>query len=287
MKYIQAIGWFILSLLASSSNDALTKYLAYTLDPWQISFFRFGFASLTLLPFMLYQGKKAFATHRWSLHVGRGVLLFIAISLWGQGIKSAPMTTATLMSFSVPLFVLLLAPICLQEPIAFPMWVATLGGFVGIFFVLQPRVNTFNQASLFFLVAAILFALLDVLNKKYVTQESTWSMLFYSNVVAWALITYPTVQVWRTPTLLEITGLLALGIGGNLILYFLLCAFSLTSASSLVPFRYLELFISMILSYAFFNELPTSYSYLGAAIIIPCTFFIGYHQTRRIGKFFK
>ncbi len=254
------------------------------MHPWEITFFRFAFAILTLLPFMLYQGKKAFLTHRWGLHVGRGLLLFIAISLWGQGIKASPITTATLMSFSVPLFVLLLAPILLQERVSWPMWMATLGGFVGILLVLRPDLHTFSQGSLFFVVAAILFGLLDILNKKYVNQESTLSMLFYSSVVALFFTTYPTIQVWHSPSLRELMGLLALGIGGNLILYFLLRAFSLASASSLAPFRYLELLISTLLSYFFFNELPTTYSYLGAAIIIPCTLFIGYYATHKTSK---
>lgn len=284
VRYIKAILWFTLSLVVSCGNDAITKYLGYTLDPWEITFFRFVFAVLTLLPFMLYQGKKAFVTHRWKLHIGRGLLVFAAISLWGQGIKVSPITTATLMSFSVPLFVLLLAPILLQERVSWPMWVATLGGFIGILLVLRPSLQTFNQGSLFFVVAAILFGLLDILNKKYVTQESTLSMLFYSSVVALAFITYPAMQVWRSPSMSELMWLLALGIGGNLILYFLLRAFSLTSASSLAPFRYLELLISMLVGYVFFHELPTTYSYLGAAMIIPCTLFIGYYQARKATK---
>lgn len=233
---------------------------------------------------MLYQGKKAFLTHRWGVHAARGFLLFIAISLWGQGLQIAPITTATIVSFSVPLFVLLLAPILLQERVSWPIWVATIGGFAGIVLVLRPNLQTLNQGSLFFVIAAILFGLLDILNKKYVTQESTLSMLFYSSVVALVFITYPAVQVWRTPHLHELIGLLVLGIGGNLILYFLLRAFALASASSLAPFRYLELFISMLVSYTLFNELPTTYSYFGAAIIIPCTLFIGYYQTRKASK---
>ncbi len=284
VRYMKAVWWFTLSLVVSCGNDAMTKYLGAALDPWQITFFRFAFGSLSLLPIMLYQGKKAFITHRMGLHIGRGLLLFIAISLWGQGMKGSPLTTATLMSFTVPIFVLLLAPIFLQERVAWPMWIATLVGFIGILLVLRPDSHSFSQSSLFFVIAAMLFGLLDVLNKKYVTQEPILCMLFYASVVALGLVAYPAKQVWQSPTTYELMWLLALGVGSNLILYCLLRAFSLASASALAPFRYVELLISMLMGYIFFHEWPSAYSYLGAAIIIPCTLFIGYYQANKASK---
>lgn len=229
---------------------------------------------------MLYQGKKSFNTHRPSLHLVRGILLFIAIGLWSRGIEVAPITTATIMSFTVPIFVLLLAPFFLQEHVTWPMWLATLVGFVGIVLVLQPAAEEFNTASLLFVLAAMLFALLDIINKKYVTQEPMLCMLFYSSLVAMVLAYFPAARTWRTPTDYELLWLLALGGGGNLILYFLLRAFALVSASSLAPFRYLELLISMSVGYAFFHELPSSHSYFGAAIIISCTLFVGYCKSQ-------
>jgi S-adenosylmethionine uptake transporter len=185
------------------------------------------------------------------------------------------------MSFSVPLFVLLLAPMILQEHVGWPIWMATLGGLMGICVILLPDLQALDQGAWFFLLAAILFAFLDVLNKKYITQEPMLNMLFYAHVVAMFLAAFPAASNWQAPTSREIGWLMCLGIGGNLILYCLLRAFSLASASSLAPFRYLELLISIQASHLFFHELPTTYSYAGAAIIIPCTLFIGYYQTRK------
>lgn len=271
----------MLSLVVSCGNDTITKYLGDSLNPWEITFFRFLFGVLTLLPFMVYQGKQAFKTTRLKLHFVRGILIFIAIGLWSQGIKVAPITTATIMSFTVPMFVLLLAPILLQEHVTWPMWLATIVGFVGIVLVLQPDTSTLNSASLFFISAASLFALLDILNKKYVTQEPMLCMLFYATLVAIVFVTIPAIQYWRTPTQQEMLWLVALGGGGNLILYCLLRAFALANASALAPFRYLELLISMAIGYTFFQELPHKHSYLGAAIIIPCTLFIVYYQNKQ------
>ncbi len=279
----RAIAWFLLSLVCSSGNDALMKYASASIHPWQVAFYRCLFGTLTLLPIMLYQGRTTFRTQRLSLHVLRGSLLFVAIGLWSHGVQAAPITTATLMSFTVPIFVLILAPIFLQERVTWPMWVATLGGFVGIVVVVQPGASSFHAAAGLLVLAAALFGALDVINKKYVSQEPMLCMLFYSTSVATVLMALPAFSTG--PAAVPAAGavwwwLLALGAGSNLILYCLLRAFALANASALAPLRYLELLISTSIGYACFGELPSSHSYWGAALIIPCTLFIA-KWTRR------
>ena len=227
---------------------------------------------------MLYQGVSSFKTCRPWLHLIRGGLLLIAISLWSYGIKTAPMITATLMSFTVPIFVLLLAPIFLPERVTWLMWMATCIGFGGIAIILQPEKTSLGHAHLSFVCATLAFSLLDIINKKYVTQEPMLGMLFYATMVATIFLAFPALYLTHIPTKHDLKWLGILGVGSNLILYFLLKAFSLASASSLAPFRYLELLMSIGVCYVLFQEPPTSYSYLGAALIIPSTLLIVYTQ---------
>lgn len=280
-NFTKALAWFTLSLLVSCCNDVIMKYVGAHLSPWQVSFFRCLFGTATLLPFMCYQGRQAFATQRPLLHLLRGSVLFAAVGLWSQGIQASPITTATLMSFTIPIFVLIMAAIVLQERIAWSVWIATLLGFVGIVFILQPDGHIWHLGALSFIAAAILFSLLDIVNKKYVTQEPMLCMLFYSTLIATILTAWPAWRVWQTPALIEIFWLLVLGIGSNLILYFILRAFALTEASTLAPFRYLELPLSAGMGYLLFQEIPSAHSYVGASIIIPCTLFVVYHQNRK------
>jgi len=280
-NFLWAVMWFVLSLVVGCGNDALMKYAGSLVSPWQVTFFRCFFSVLTLLPFMYYQGSAAFVSNHLWLHVVRGGLLVLSISLWSHGIKEASITTATIMSFTVPIFVLLLAPIVLQERVTWPLWGATLVSFGGIFLVLQPGHNTL-RSSVFFLLAAVLFGLLDVINKKYVYQESLLAMLFYPTLVATVLLLPPLAYVGTFPTRHALPWLLCLGIGNNLILYCLLRAFRLTAVSSLAPFRYLELLFSMGVGYLFFQDMPGRNDYWGAAIIIFCALFITYYQRRSV-----
>src|SRR3569623_1557187 len=280
-NYQKAILWFMLSLVVGCSNDAIMKYMGTCVSPWQVAFFRCLFGTMSLLPLMLYHGSVAFKTHRPWLHLLRGGLLFIAISTWCHGVKEAPIATATTMSFTVHIFVLLLAPILLKERVTRAMWFATLMGFGGILLILQPGHSPLHRLYSFFILATLAFSLLDIINKKYVTHEPMLCMLFYSTLIATVLLALPALYADSMPTKHVLSWLGVLGIGSNLILYFLLKAFELASASSLAPFRYLELPISIGVSYVFFQEPLTDYSYFGAVLIIASTLFIVYTQNRK------
>lgn len=281
LRYIRGISWFVLSLIVSVANDSFAKYLSGNLDSNQVAFFRFLFGVITLLPFMLYYGKDAFKTNRFFMHISRGSILYVAVSLWIYSLSIVPIVVATLTTFVVPLFVLILAPIFLKEKISTPLLMATILGFIGVLVVLEPNSIAFNPSSLLMLVSAFMFASLDIINKKFVQKESMLSMLFYSALVTALLGFFPALESWNQPSTQDLITCLFLGAGGNLILFFLLKAFSLVPASSVAPYRYLELIFSGIVGFLFFAEVPTVYSMIGAAIIVPATLYVAYKQINK------
>lgn len=270
--------WFFLSLLSSFASDAITKYLTTDLSPWEIIFFRFFFGTLSMLPVMMYQGSSAFKTRRLPLHILRGGLFFVAICFWSHGLSKAPINMATLMSFTVPLFVLILAPIFLNEKVGWRLWIATVIGFIGIGVAWYPFDFSLNLYALFFLAATALFATLDVINKRYIDQESILCMLFYSSLSSTGFTSLMAFSNWMTPSSHDLLLLFLLGITSNLILYFMLKAFALAKASTLQPIRYLELLVSIAGGYIFFSEIPTFWNLVGSAIVIPSALYIMLHR---------
>lgn len=268
--YIGAI-WFVLSLLVSSSNDLLSKFLVNNLPILQVMEGRFICAMLTLLPFVV-RDTKVLATPHLRIHCLRGGLLVAALYLWNWGITLVPMTNVTLMSFTIPIFTLILAAIFLREVVSKKLWFLTLCGFLGVILMFEPQRNQFSGVSVLFVVAAMLFALLDVLNKKLINkQENSIAMLFYSAFFATLFGFLPSISVWEPIGWSELLSMLLLGAGGNLILYCLLKAFTYSQASKLAPLRYLELIFSGAGGYIFFHELPKLHSLFGGAIIIACS----------------
>jgi S-adenosylmethionine uptake transporter len=282
--YFIGIGWFILSLVSSVLNDVISKYTGMRLHSFQVAFFRFTFGALTLVPFILYYGANTLKSSNPFVHVTRGVLLFLGMTAWTYGLTITHVSTATVISFAIPLFVLVLAVFFLNENIIWQRWVVTIIGFLGIVLTLRPHASDFDPQVLIFVFAAISFALLDIINKKFVVQESMISMLFYSAIITAFLSILPAMQYWQTPSLHELLLLFVLGASSNLILFLILKAFALVDATAVAPYRYLELLMSASLGYVLFNEVPESSTWYGAAIVIPSTLFIIYSENKAIQK---
>lgn len=282
--YFIGVFWFILSLLSSVLNDIISKYTGMRLHSFEISFFRFLFSALTLLPLIFYYGKDILKTNNLNIHILRGILLFIGISAWTYGLTVAQVSVATIISFSIPVFVLILAVFFLNEKILWQRWLATIIGFLGIIVTLKPNSTDFNPYTLVFIFAALSFAALDVINKRFIVQETVISMLFYS-ALSTALLAVPfAFYYWQTPSLYELVMLFILGISANLILFLLLRAFVLVDATAVAPYRYLELLFSSTAAYLVFGELPEKSTIYGGLILIPSVLFIAYSESKLINK---
>lgn len=277
-NYFQSLFWLLFSILSSCFNDVVTKYLAAGLTSYQICFFRFVFGSLVLVPIIYHKGIRSFKTQRLILHFFRGGFLSIGMGLYCYSLTQVEMSTVTVIGFTNPIFVLILARIFLKEKVAWPVWLATLFVFMGIALVFRPTMIGYNTPVLACILATVFFASLDIMNKKYVAHESILAMLFFSNLMASFCMLPVACYAWQVPTLSQVFVLSILGIGSNLILYFLLKAFQLADASLLAPFRYTELLFSILFGYLFFHEWPTFTTCIGAGIIISCTCFIAYQQ---------
>lgn len=276
---IKALAWFMLGVLSSCCNDVLAKYLSDSFTYWQICGFRFFLGSLVLLPFMFYNfGFKWFQGTKLTLHFSRGLLLVMAMALHVYGLHKKNISTITLIGFTNPIFLLILAKIFLKEPIDWPIWLATFLAGLGIACTIKLTDVTCNMPVLACLLSALIFSSLEIINKSYIKQEHILNMLFFSNAFAMLCVAFPVCYNWKTPTLSQCILFIFLGIGSNGVLFFVLKAFQLSDVSFLVPFRYIEFLISSLLGYVCFGELPEFSTCLGAGLIILATSFVLYYK---------
>ena len=158
MKYLIGISWFLLSLIISSFNDVIAKYVSSNISPLEVSFYRFLFGTISLVPFIFYSGLKSIKTSRPMLHFVRGLFLAIAIFLWISGLKSSQVTIATIISFTIPIFVLILAPIVLKETVSLKLWAVTFVGIIGILVTIAPNSVNFTMDSCLFVYSLLALA---------------------------------------------------------------------------------------------------------------------------------
>lgn len=278
-RYPFAAFLFFAHIIIGVINDAISKKLGSNIPSYEIVFLRFAFSALSLLPILLLN--KSYKTKHLSLHITRGLLLFSGITIWCICLQHVPMITTSLIGFTIPIFFLILAYFFLDEKIG-KRWIISVIGFVGVIVALDVHNINFNPKSLLLIIGALSFAGLDIINKKYISKESTINMLFYSSFFT-AIFSFGAVLYygWVSPSLEQIILCMVLGIGANLLLWALLKSFSYADASALLPLRYSELIIAALFGYLFFEELPTKSIYWGALIIIPCNIFLIYIENKK------
>jgi S-adenosylmethionine uptake transporter len=305
--YAQGVFWAVMVCLVSSLNDVLTRFSGTRLDFLQVAFFRFFFSTLTLLPVMLYFDRSSFITKRPGFQSLRALLGYGAVVSWVAGVSMTTLTIASIMAQTVGLFVLVMASTILRERVGWQRVMATITGMLGIIIILvAPKgeaaltfstlssfdlsmtLTTFftqsNIGIVFVLVAAVLFAASDIMNKIMIANESPLTMLFYFAAGTTIIGIIPALTVWQAPEAIELFWLLCLGAGANLILFCLLKAFAATDISALQPYRYVEIFFATGFGFLLFGEIPTILILAGAAIIIPSTFTIAIYESRNRDK---
>ncbi|MDR2978124.1 MAG: DMT family transporter [Rickettsiales bacterium] len=279
--YFLGVTWFTLSLFSSAANNIIKKYLSLYFQSFEIIFFRFLFSTITLVPFIMYSGIQVLKTNNILIHIIKGILLFWAITFWNYGLAIGSITIATVISFSMPLFVLLLAVFFLNENIIWQRWAVTIIGFIGIVITFKPNSSNFDPKILVFIVSASFFAILDIVNKRLVVKESTIGMLFYSALITTIFASPMLLTYWQAPSPLELVLLFILGTNSNLILLLILKAFALLNATALAPYRYFELLISTTAAYFIFNEFPDKNTLYSALILVVSTLFIVCSEHKR------
>jgi drug/metabolite transporter (DMT)-like permease len=251
------------------------KLLSRNYGTFQVVFLRYLFATLLLIPCMLACGKHTFKTRHEVVHSIRAIMLTLGIALYCLALNKLPLTTVITVNFTIPTFTLVLSYVFLKEKINRAQLIATLGGFIGILVTAEPVNTAFASYAVILLVfAAILFAGLDVINKKFVVEEGVLTMLFYTAIVALILAATPAWMCWREVSPFDWALFGILGIGADLLLYCILKAFQRVGVSTVAPFRYIEFLLSAVVGFLFFGEIPTPGTLLGACIIIPSTLYV-------------
>ena len=277
-KYFTGVFFLLLSMMVSCFNDVLCKFMGQRLDPLQIIFFRFLFGFITLIPFL---SKKHLRTKQLGINITRGVFGALSFLLCTYSVIKLPLAEVTAILWVIPVFELILSLVFLSEEVSAKRWVATLFGFIGLALITVHYSNDDISLSILYffpVAAALLFALQDIIIKKTVQSDGTITLLLYFSLTASAVTFIPMLFVWQMPTWHEALMLFFLGIGGNVIQYFLFRAFAATEISALAPYRYIEFVLSAAFAFIFFGEIPGKNVLLGAAILIPSTLYLAYSE---------
>jgi len=247
---------------------------------FEITFFRALIGFLGLIPFLAVAGSAGFKTQHLSKHVWRGVLGSISVFCAYIGIGKLALANYTALSFTKPLFAVILAFFVLGEQVRWRRWAATIIGFLGVLVMIRPGADTFSPWAFLALGDAFSIALLITIVKRLPESETELVMMFYYGIVA-ILISLPFALIyWRWPTPFEWLLLTGIGLIGALSQYLWILAFRVGEASAVAPFDYLRLLFAALIGVALFSEFPDLWTIGGAVIVVASTIYIAQREAR-------
>jgi drug/metabolite transporter (DMT)-like permease len=264
---------------------ALVTAVGARLDCFEIAFFRCAFGLLAIAPFVvgpyLAQGGTAlFLTGRPWMHLARALVGVAGMFCGFYAVTHMPLADATAISFTKPLFMIVLAVAFLGEQVRWRRWSATVVGFMGVLIIMRPGTDAFQPAALVALLGSFFIADVVVLVKKLSATERNVTILFYFAAITTVVAAVPAALVWTTPTWRELAFLVLVGIAATLGQACSLRAYRAGEATAVVPFDYARLIFATLYGYLFFAELPDLWSYVGAAVLIASTLYIALRDIR-------
>jgi drug/metabolite transporter (DMT)-like permease len=267
--------WMMAAAFGFTVNGALVKSLGEAgMHAFQIALARAVVSGLVLLPLLWRAGPRVLATrHPWT-HLLRGVAGSSAMICGFYALTKLPLAEVTALSFTTPLFTIVLAVLLLREPVRWRRWSATAVGFLGVLIMVRPGAQAFEPAALAALAMAFGIALAVTLVKRFPEGESHLAMLVYFCLASILMAVGPAVYFWRAPTPGEGLLLVAIGVLGVASQALIIRAFRAGEATFVAPFDYSKLVLAGAIGFALFGEVPDLWMLAGAAVIVAATLYI-------------
>jgi drug/metabolite transporter (DMT)-like permease len=262
-----AILFIVLSTVFFSLADVIAKAMMASIDPLQVTWFRFAVFFAAIPPAVLaIRGIRGFATRRPRMHLARGLAMAGGSTLFILGLGYLPAAENTAIAFLGPLFITALSIPILGEKVGFRRWAAALVGFLGVMIVVRPGTDAFHVAALLPMGAALIGAFGSIFTRQ-MADEPPETTLAWSGIVGFLMITAVVPFIWTTPSWEIVLLGFATGALSTLGHAFVVLAFQRAGASTLAPFTYVQLLFAGLLSTLILGDYPSGWTYLGGAVI--------------------
>jgi drug/metabolite transporter (DMT)-like permease len=138
--------WMLLAALGFALMGALVKLGATKFSSSELVFYRSLFGLITVSLYLRSQ-KLSLATPVLFKQMSRALVGFASLVLFFYAIAHLPLATAMTLNYTSPLFLALLSPFLLQEPLKRTLLLALIIGFIGVSLLLKPTLNSGNALA--------------------------------------------------------------------------------------------------------------------------------------------
>jgi drug/metabolite transporter (DMT)-like permease len=263
----RGILWMLLAMLVVAVMDTLNKSLAQTFPVPQIVWARFVFHMVLVTLVLGHRLPRVIVTRRLNLQVVRSLILICATILYVHGLSLLPLADVTAITFVSPILVTAFSAPLLGERVNRRQWLGMVLGFAGTLVIIRPDSEIMQLAALFPLGAAFFFALYQISTRQVSRTDPPMTTLFYTGLMGALVMSIAVPFFWVTPGTLGWLLLSMLGVCSGAVHYCIIKAFEAAPAATVAPFFYSTLIWATLSGFVFFDDLPDTWTVVGAAIV--------------------
>ena len=267
-----------------SCLSALVKWTGSRGIPvFEIIFFRNFFA---FVPLGLYiwrtTGFEVLKTKRPMGHLLRATIGLTGMVCGFSAVQHLPLTEATALQFTSPLFMTALSAMLLSEHVGRHRWAAVVVGFIGVLIMARPVPGEIDVLGVTFgILSALGAAGAMVAIRQIADTERGPTIVFYFTLGGVVLGLAGCVVHWVTPDPLTLAMLILAGLIGGVGQLLLTEALRNAPIGVIAPFDYTQLVWAAILGLVVWGELPHPLTLVGAVIVAGSGVYILHRELRR------
>ena len=275
----RGIALKIASTLVFTLMLVCVKAVAGRIPPGEVVFARSFFALVPIVAMLVWQGQLpgALRTTRPWMHVSRGAVGLLSMSLNFTALAFLPLPEAMTIGFAAPLMIVALAALMLGEPVRLFRWTAVAVGFFGIVVILWPRFTLLSGGAirdtaligaLLALASAFFSAFAAIFIRNLTRTEATGTIVLYFSLSSSALALISLPFGWVVPAAADATLLVLSGLLGGIGQIMMTAAYRHAPAATVACFDYVSILWGVAFGLVFFGEVPTGSVLLGGAIVV-------------------
>ena len=207
------------------------------------------------------------------LLVLRGIAGTSALFFFYESIQRFALSEAVAIQYLHPIFAVILASALISEKAGKIIYLSVIFGFMGTFVILEfPLIHNFNaikNINLFIALAGSALTALAYVLVRWLSSEgeSPFVIMFYFPLFTVPVSFIFTINNWITPDLRLWIHLILIGICAQIAQYFLTHGYKLLPAGKASLTGYVQVPLSVLAGYFFFNDKITYSYFIGSCMI--------------------
>ncbi|MBR0679397.1 DMT family transporter [Roseomonas eburnea] len=269
---------------------ALAKVLSATLDPVQITFLRSVLVLAAAALWLPRAADPAGAVRRLIVPARArdqrlaGVALIVSTTIAVLGYALVPVTEASALGFTAPIILVALGAVVLREKVSSRRWVAVVLGFGGMLLVVRPDGELFTWTAAVPVLAALIYALYQVLTRRIRDVASEWDATLQGALVGVTMLGPAMPFLWRAPDLAALALVALYTAVQTAALLCLAGAVRRAEVSGLAPWHYSRIVFALGLDALLFARFPDAWALAGCALIAAAGLVLAWPKGKRPGE---